>query len=169
MTVHANSLANLCPPWQAGVGGKSGDNPVHPSHGSSLIECINEIGDWTRAKLQALADDEAAPVLRRKAAKSHLRSMEDDFAKSGKPLAMDDLHLHLDYTDGKPVQRVETVHTEVRDPARLREELIKAMAATPGLWESLCAAGVLPCPQTDPVPGGAGSDAGEGGGAPKRA
>ena len=144
MTVHANSLANLLPPWKAGVSGQSRDVPIHRSHGSSLIECINEIGDWTKAKLQALADDESAPVLRRKAAKSHLRSMEDDFAKSGKPLAMDDLHLHLDYTDGKPVQRVEVARVEVSDPAELRVRLIEALAASPGLLASLTAAGVLP-------------------------
>ena len=70
--------------------------------------------------------------------------MEDDFAKSGKPLAMDDLHLHLDYTDGKPVQRVEVARVGVSDPAALRVRLMEALAASPGLLASLTAAGVLP-------------------------
>ena len=91
-----------------------------------------------------MADNASAPLVKRQAAKSLLRGMHDDFAKSGKPLAMDDLHLHLDYTDGKPVQRVEVQRTEVRDPVALRIELIAALAKSPQLLESLMAAGVLP-------------------------
>ena len=102
------------------------------------------MGSWSIDKLQAMSDDSAAPVVKRQAAKSLLRGMHDDFAKSGKPLAMDDLHLHLDYTDGKPVQRVEVARVEIADPAALRVRLMEALAASPGLLASLTAAGVLP-------------------------
>ena len=160
MTMHANSLANLMPPWQAGKDGVSATSPTPvKNHGRALIECINDLADWPESKVQALADDLDAPIVKRKAAKSHLRSLNDDFAKSGKPLAMDDLHLHLDYTDGKPVQRVEVARVEVADPAALRVRLMEALAASPGLLASLTAAGVLP--------GVGGESSGSGGGDPQ--
>ena len=140
--MHPNSLANLMPAFKPGHSGENGGRK--PSHGASLIENINSMGSWSKAKLQKLADDEDMAVSKRSAAKSLLRGMHDDFAKSGKPLAMDDLHLHLDYTDGKPVQRVEVARVEVADPAALRVRLMEALAASPGLLASLTAAGVLP-------------------------
>ena len=157
MTVHANSLANL-------THFKGKDDPNNGSgvrnHGRALIENINSMGSWSKDKIQAKADDANAPVVERQAAKSLLRGMHDDFAKSGKPLAMDDLHLHLDYTDGKPVQRVEVARVEVADPAALRVRLMEALAKSPGLLASLTAAGVLP--------GVGGESAAGEGGAPNR-
>ena len=152
-----NSLANLMPPYGSPSGPVSGTGPA-PSHGQTLIKWLNLMGTWSRGRIQAMSDDEDAPLVKRQAAKSLLRSMHDDFAKSVKPLAMDDLHLHLDYTDGKPVQRVEVARVEVADPAALRVRLMEALAASPGLLASLTAAGVLP--------GVGGSDAGEGGSDP---
>ena len=154
MTMHANSLANLIEPWKKGNG--AGSAPIAagrpPNHGRVLIECINDFSALPKVKLQAIADDDDAPVVRRQAAKSLLRGMHDDFAKSGKPLAMDDLHLHLDYTDGKPVQRVEVARVEIADPAALRVRLMEALAASPGLLASLTAAGVLPAVAQEKTP-----------------
>ena len=158
MTVHPNSLANLMPAFEPGNSGMNSGRA--PSHGSSLIEHLNTMGTWPQEKIQAMADNASAPLVKRQAAKSLLRGMHDDFAKSGKPLAMDDLHLHLDYTDGKPVQRVEVARVEVADPAALRVRLMEALAASPGLLASLTAAGVLP--------GVGGESSGAEGGAPKR-
>jgi len=93
--------------------------------------------------------------------------MHDDFAKSGKPLAMDDLHLHLDYTDGKPVQRVEVARVEVSDPAELRVRLMEALAASPGLLASLTAAGVLPGVERDALGDRDGGDPAATGGGPQ--
>ena len=138
------------PAFEPGHSGENGGRT--PSHGASLIEHINAMGKWPQEKIQAMADEASAPLVKRQAAKSLLRSMHDDFAKSGKPLAMDDLHLHLDYTDGRPVQRVDVVRTEVRDPVAMRLELLALVAENPALLASLGLA----------LPGGVG-DAGESG------
>jgi len=102
------------------------------------------MGSWPTARVKAVAVDESAPTNKRLAAKSIVRSMSDDWAKNGKPHAIEDLNLGMDRCDGKPVQRVEVQRVEVSDPAELRVRLMEALAASPGLLASLTAAGVLP-------------------------
>ncbi len=152
---HPNSLANLKPAWN------SATSPAPASsHGRAIIGWMNTMGSWPTERIQGVADDASAPTNKRLAAKSIIRSMSDDWAKNGKPHAMEDLNLGMDRTDGKPVQRVEVQRIEVRDPAGIRADLIKVLAESPGLLESLRAAGVLP--------GAVGEGSGAEGGAPNR-
>ena len=137
--MHSNSLANLKPPWDSAGAPKPAQN-----HGASIVEWMNTMGSWTTERIKGVAEDASAPTSKRLAAKSIVRSMDDEWAKNGKPRALDDLNLQLDRCDGKPVQRVEVARVEVADPAALRVRLMEALAASPGLLASLTAAGVLP-------------------------
>ena len=150
MAVHPNSLANLAPPFASGP-----DNPQweRTSIGSSIIKGMNQMSSWPQERIRALADDESAPINKRLAAKSLVRSMSDDWAKNGKPHAADDLDRVLDRTDGRAVQRVQVNTVETKDPDALRLELLALVAAHPALLDSLRALGV-------------GAVLGEGGGAP---
>ena len=133
------------PPWQAGNGpGSAPPSGAPQNHGQAIIQWMNTMGSWPTARVKAVAVDESAPTNKRLAAKSIVRSMSDDWAKNGKPHAIEDLNLGMDRCDGKPVQRVEVARVEVADPAALRVRLMEALAASPGLLASLTAAGVLP-------------------------
>ena len=152
-----NSLANLMPPWKAGKGSGSAPPSGAPeNHGRAVIQWMNTMGSWPTERIKGVANDASAPTNKRLAAKSLVRSMSDDWAKNGKPHAMEDLNLQLDRTDGRAVQRVEVQRTAVADPSELRVRLMEALAQSPGLLESLRAAGVLP-----------GGDAPAGGGGPQ--
>ncbi len=152
----AAQLANLRPPWDSASSPKEGRPP---NHGLSIIEWLNRLGTMPEGKVRAIAVDPAAPIAKRKAAKSHLRSLSDEYAKNGRPFAADDLDRQLDRTVGKPLQQVQVTRTEVADPAALRVQLLSALARNPALLSSLgvSVAGVL----------GEGAD--DGVGAPKEA
>lgn len=108
------------------------------------------------SKVRAIAVDPSAPIAKRKAAKSHLRSLSDEIAKNGRAHALEDLTFQVEHTNGKAVQRVQVTRTEVADPAALRVELLRVLAESPKVLESLglSVGGVL------------GDDANAGGGAP---
>ena len=134
-TMHPNSLANLVAPF--GLNQPPNGRGAQPNHGQTVVKWINIMGGWPADRVERVANDVKAPIAKRKAAKSHLRSMEDEYAKNGLPLAMHDLNLQLDRTDGKPVQRVETVVQHVADPGELRTRVFEALAKCPELAASL--------------------------------
>lgn len=152
--MHPNSLANLRP-----------ISPEHRangrSHGASVLEWINrlDVPGMSLVKLRAIAADEEAPPSKRKAAQSHLRSLQMEHAKNGRPLAYDDLTLQLDYTHGKPTQRVEVTKREIADPRAMTLDLLHMLAEHPELRQVMAneLAGLLP----------QAGDAAEGVGAPK--
>jgi hypothetical protein len=63
---------------------------------------LREMTDWTAAQLKATAEDEAAPVAKRQAARKHLRAMDPKFTASGKPIAQEELEQIIDRLEGKP-------------------------------------------------------------------
>ena len=129
---HPNSQACLMPPY--GLKGGPGRNK---NAGASIIEHINTMALWPMDRIEAVADDPKASCSKRQAAKSLVRSMSDEWAKNGKPLAADDLDRVLDRTEGKPTQRVHVETREAKDPAALRVELLRILAEHPELRESL--------------------------------
>ena len=111
--------------------------------GASMIEWLNRLeNDHSVAEIQAIADSETEPVPKIKAAKSIIRSLRDDFAKNGAPLAANDLDRILDRTHGRAVQRVEVTRKEERDPDAVRLELLTLLAEHPELRAAI--AGELP-------------------------
>lgn len=137
---HPNSLANLAPPF-----GQNGDTRGAagrpPNAGASIIEWMNTMGLWPEARIEAVADDEKAAVTKRQAAKSLLRSLNDEYAKNGRPFAADDLDRVLDRCHGKSVQRVAVARVDARDPSLVRAEFMAALADLPELRKALLGEG----------------------------
>ena len=90
-----------------------------------------------RAELERMGNDETLPIPKQQAAKSLHRSLHDEYAKNGRPLAADDLDRMLDRTEGKPTQRVQVETRETKDPAALKIELLRLLADQPQLRASL--------------------------------
>ena len=134
IAIHPNSLANLMPAWSPG---HSGNGTKAPNHGASILQYLNDLGIMPESKVRAIAVDPDAPIAKRKAAKSHLRSLSDEIAKNGRAHALEDLAFQVEHTNGKAVQRVQVTRTEVQDPAALRVELLRVLADAPALLESL--------------------------------
>ena len=107
--------------------------------GASLIEHYNRLAHRSLSleELDRIGNDDSEPLVKRQAAKSLHRSLGDDFAKNGAPLAANDLDRILDRTVGRPKQHVEVVTEEVRDPAAMTVELLTLLAEHPELREAL--------------------------------
>ena len=136
--MHPNSLANLEPPF--------GDNfdPRRANGrnaGASMIEWFNRLSGMdppiSDDELRRIGKSDKEPIPKRQAAKSLLRSLDDEYAKNGRPYAADDLDRVLDRTEGKPTQRVAVETKETKDPVALRVELLAIIAEHPELLASL--------------------------------
>jgi hypothetical protein len=97
LAVHPNSLANLKPPLPGEV-----RNPLgRKTCGASIKEHINLMGDLSEAEIQAVSDDEAAPIAKRIAANRMLSALA----------VADDFDRICDRTDGKPSTNNNHHHT----------------------------------------------------------
>ena len=147
---HANSLANLRPPWQAG---QSGNRAGRPNTGGSLIEYIHELGSesepgiakYPLEELKAIGADHRVSHTKAMAAQLLFLARTPGFhEKSGKPYCAMLVELILDRTVGKPVQSVHVHKTEHRPPAEIRADLVETLAtmfaAEPGLLAKAIAA-----------------------------
>ena len=122
--MHSNSLANLkhFPPGQSGNPGGRPKGIVYP------VEYLRGMGAMTRAELQAIRDDEDAPISKRAAAEMALQSIGAD-TERGRREAFSEI---ADRTTGKPVQDVRIEATAAdRSPADLLADL-KRRHALPG-------------------------------------
>jgi len=88
-------------------------------------------------ELRRIGKSDKEPIPKRQAAKSLLRSLDDEYAKNGRPFAADDLDRVLDRTEGKPTQRVAVETREFKDPAAMRVELLAVLAEHPEVLRSL--------------------------------
>ena len=102
-----------------------------------MTEQLNLLGNTIHEKgglkeLRRIQRDDTEPLPRREAAKILLRTMEDGFSKSGKPLAGDDLDRVWDRTVGKPLQSLQVTQ---QPPAldTLEAELRAMVAQDPTL------------------------------------
>ncbi len=138
---HANSLANLRPPWQPG---QSGNRAGRPNTGGSLIEYIHELGSesepgiakYPLEELEAIGADHRVSHTKAIAAQLLFLARTPGFhEKSGKPYCAMLVELILDRTVGKPVQSVHVHKTETRPPAAIGSDLAevvsKALASLP--------------------------------------
>ncbi len=132
---HANSLANLRPPWQQG---QSGNRRGRPNTGGSLIEYIHELGSesepgiakYPLEELEAIAADHRVSHTKAMAAQLLFLARTPGFhEKSGKPYCAMLVEMILDRTVGKPVQAVHIHRTETRVPADFRADIASTMAA----------------------------------------
>ena len=139
--MHPNSLKNLATPF----GPARDPKPYAPQNaGSSVIEWYNTLANQKGiddAALAAIASDEMLPRTKRMAAKSLMRTLNDEYAKNGRPFAADDLDRVLDRCHGKPVQRVAVARVDVRDPEQVRSELMAILAERPELRVALLGEG----------------------------
>ena len=120
---HANSLANLCPPWQQG---QSGNRRGRPNTGGSLIEYIHELGSesepgiakYRLEELEVISADHRVSHTKAMAAQLLFLARTPGFhEKSGKPYCAMLVEMILDRTVGKPVQAVVVHKTELPPPA----------------------------------------------------
>ena len=106
-----------------------------------MIEWFNRLSGMdppvSDDELRRIGKSDKEPIPKRQAAKSLLRSLDDEYAKNGRPYAADDLDRVLDRTEGKPTQRVAVETRETKDPAALRVELLAVLAEHPELLRSL--------------------------------
>ncbi|MEE9129859.1 MAG: hypothetical protein V3T84_07545 [Phycisphaerales bacterium] len=140
---HANSLANLRPPWQPG---QSGNRKGRPNTGGSLIEYIHELGSesepgvakYPLEELEAIGADHRASHTKAMAAQLLVLARTPGFhEKSGKPYCAMLVEMILDRTVGKPVQSVMVQHTQSDDPEVLLAELRAAITRSPELLSIL--------------------------------
>ena len=131
---HANSLANLRPPWQQG---QSGNRRGRPNTGGSLIEYIHELGSesepgiakYPLEDLEKIAADHRVSHTKAMAAQLLFLARTPGFhEKSGKPYCAMLVEMILDRTVGKPVQAVVVHKTETRPPAEVGADLALALA-----------------------------------------
>ena len=132
---HANSLANLCPPWQQG---QSGNRRGRPNTGGSLIEYIHELGSESEPgiakypldELEAIGADHRVSHTKAMAAQLLFLARTPGFhEKSGKPYCAMLVEMILDRTVGKPVQAVVVHKTETRPPAEISADIAATLAA----------------------------------------
>ena len=106
-----------------------------------MIEWFNRLSGMdppiSDDELRRIGKSDKEPIPKRQAAKSLLRSLDDEYAKNGRPYAADDLDRVLDRTEGKPTQRVAVETKETKDPVALRVELLAIIAEHPELLASL--------------------------------
>lgn len=93
------SLANLRPAWMPG---QSGNARGRPPAGSTLREWLNTMQEWTGERLEAAAEDTAAPAAKRAAARVWLTAISADLTSTGRPIATDAVDLIFDRTVGRP-------------------------------------------------------------------
>ena len=131
---HANSLANLRPPWQPG---QSGNRAGRPNTGGSLIEYIHELGSesepgiakYPLEELEAIGADHRVSHTKAMAAQLLFLARTPGFhEKSGKPYCAMLVDMILDRTVGKPVQAVVVHKTEARPPAAIGADAATIMA-----------------------------------------
>ena len=103
--MHANSLANLKPPWQPGESGCRGRKTA----GVYVSEWLNQLVGRTREQVEAGFADESAEVAKRIAAARVLRAMRLD-AEGDRAT-----ELVCDRTAGRPVQAVVNITADVAD------------------------------------------------------
>ena len=132
--LHANSLANLRPPWQQG---QSGNRRGRPNTGGSLIEYIHELGSeaepgiakYPLEELEKIAADHRVSHTKAMAAQLLFLARTPGFhEKSGKPYCAMLVEMILDRTVGKPIQAVHVHKTEHRPPAEIDVDLAELMA-----------------------------------------
>lgn len=131
---HANSLANLRPPWQQG---QSGNRKGRPNTGGSLIEYIHELGSesepgiakYPLEELEAISADHRCSHTKAMAAQLLFLARTPGFhEKSGKPYCAVLVEMILDRTVGKPVQSVHVHRTETRSPAAIGADVAAMLA-----------------------------------------
>ena len=144
MPMHANSLANLTTPFSGPGDPRNGHSR---SMGASYIEWCNRLEGETDKALETIRASDEEPRSKRLAAATLIRASMQEFAKNGRPYAADDLDRILDRTHGKALQRVEVKREETMDPALVKLELVKLLAAHPELRERL--ADALPAAAAD--------------------
>ena len=136
---HANSLANLRPPWQQG---QSGNRRGRPNTGGSLIEYIHELGSesepgiakYPMEELEKIAADHRVSHTKAMAAQLLFLARTPGFhEKSGKPYCAMLVEMILDRTVGKPIQAVHVHKTEQRTPAEIDVDIVALLAAQPEL------------------------------------
>ncbi len=142
---HANSLANLRPPWQPG---QSGNRAGRPNTGGSLIEYIHELGSesepgiakYPLEELEAIGADHRVSHTKAMAAQLLFLARTPGFhEKSGKPYCAMLVEMILDRTVGKPVQAVVVHKTEIRPPAEIDADVASVMAGFITAYPSLLA------------------------------
>ncbi len=131
---HANSLANLRPPWQQG---QSGNRRGRPNTGGSLIEYIHELGSesepgiakYPLEELEAIGADQRCSHTKAMAAQLLVLARTPGFhEKSGKPYCAMLVEMILDRTVGKPVQAVVVHKTETRPPSAIGADIASVLA-----------------------------------------
>lgn len=98
--------------WLPGVSGNAGGRPAIGASFAEWLNVFDEVDAEGRAKysdedLKAIAEDQTNPPSKRRAAEVILRSGERGFAKTGIPLAANDLDRICDRTVGKPAQQID--------------------------------------------------------------
>ena len=168
---HANSLANLRPPWQPG---QSGNRAGRPNTGGSLIEYIHELGSesepgiakYPLEELEAISADHRCSHTKAMAAQLLFLARTPGFhEKSGKPYCAMLIEMLLDRKVGKPPQTLHVTRTETRVPAAIGVDvdaalgrmlvndpamLGRAMASIPP-EDRARALAALPAPDDDPA------------------
>ena len=141
MPANPASLANLVAPFTGKGDPRNGPGGRAPNAGASMIDWYNRLTSTdppiSDDELRRIGSSDKEPIPKRQAAKSLLRSLDDEYAKNGRPYAADDLDRVLDRTEGKPTQRVAVETREYKDPAALRVELTEILAKHPELLASL--------------------------------
>lgn len=92
--------------------GRSGNPAGRPAAGASIAEWYNVLQETPQAELRQIARDEDAAPAKRVAARQWLQALSDRQTKQGVPLDGEALDRIADRTAGKPMQAVESRHTE---------------------------------------------------------
>lgn len=100
----ARALANLMPPMKPG---ETRNPRGRPSAGLSIREWMNQMQDWSSARLDAVMKNDDAPACQRAAARCWLDAMTRAYTSSGAPVAGSDLDRLCEQTAGKATQPVE--------------------------------------------------------------
>ena len=130
--MHPNSLANLTP----FAPGQCGNPRGRPSAGMSIREWMNQFvaNDLTKADLIVIAEDEEQPVAQRVAAQSLLACLEHEWHHA-QHLGLKAASTIMDYTDGRPVQRIEVERTQYRPPDEVFAEIRVLLTEDPSLLD----------------------------------
>ena len=130
LPVKVAAIKNAAKIGKLAVVNEDGEIALPKPLGTHVVDVLNELSGSTEPETRILADNQAATMAERMAAKAMLRAVSDDRTSSNTPIAHNALELVLDRTIGKSAQHIEVTKTERTDHVLdLTQESIRRLEA----------------------------------------